>query len=114
ELVDALRQCDGLHVQCLLLVRDDFWLAVSRFMRALEIPLIEGRNIALVDLFDTAHARRVLVSFGRAFGRLPGNAPPLAPEQNRFLDQAIAGLARDGKVIPVQLSLFAELLKGEP
>src|SRR6185436_3509063 len=26
-LVDALRQCDGANVQCLLLVRDDFWLS---------------------------------------------------------------------------------------
>ena len=33
ELVDALRQCDGGRVQCVLLVRVDFWLGVSRFMR---------------------------------------------------------------------------------
>src|SRR5262249_14385030 len=35
ELVQALRQCDGGRVQCLVMVRDDFWLAVSRFMQAL-------------------------------------------------------------------------------
>src|SRR5439155_4869400 len=29
ELARALRQCDGGHVQALLLVRDDFWLAAS-------------------------------------------------------------------------------------
>ncbi len=44
ELVQALRQCDGVHVQCLLMVRDDFWLAISRFMRELEIRLLEGQN----------------------------------------------------------------------
>ena len=33
ELVQALRQCDGGRLQCLILVRDDFWLAVSRFLR---------------------------------------------------------------------------------
>ncbi|MHB8900555.1 MAG: serine/threonine-protein kinase, partial [Thermoguttaceae bacterium] len=27
-LIQALRQCDGQHVQCLVLVRDDFWLAL--------------------------------------------------------------------------------------
>ncbi len=27
ELVEALRQCDGHRLQCLLMVRDDFWLA---------------------------------------------------------------------------------------
>src|SRR5262249_53699342 len=47
ELVQALRQCDGGRVQCLVMVRDDFWLAVSRFMRELEIRLVEGRNSAL-------------------------------------------------------------------
>src|SRR5262249_32212262 len=33
ELVAALRHCDGEHVQALVLVRDDFWLAASRFLR---------------------------------------------------------------------------------
>ena len=32
ELVAALRQCDGEHVQAVVMVRDDFWLAASRFM----------------------------------------------------------------------------------
>ena len=44
ELVAALRQCDGEHVQAVVLVRDDFWLAASRFMRDLEIRLLEGRE----------------------------------------------------------------------
>src|SRR5262249_5506225 len=48
ELIRALRQCDAGRVQCLLLVRDDFWLAVSRFMQALEVPVMEGENSRLV------------------------------------------------------------------
>ena len=60
ELVEAIRQCDGGRVQCLVMVRDDFWLGVSRFLRELEVPLVEGRNIGLVDLFDLDHARKVL------------------------------------------------------
>src|SRR5256885_6192701 len=36
ELVQALRQCDGGRVQCVVLVRDDFWMAVIRFLRELE------------------------------------------------------------------------------
>ena len=51
-MVQALRQCDGGRVQCLVTVRDDFWLATSRFMQGLEIRLREGDNQALVDLFD--------------------------------------------------------------
>src|SRR5439155_6541523 len=44
ELVQALRQCDGARVQCLILVRDDFWMACTRLFRQLEIPLEEAEN----------------------------------------------------------------------
>jgi hypothetical protein len=114
ELVAALRQCDGVRVQALVLVRDDFWLAVSRFLKELEIPLVEGHNSALVDLFDLLHARKVLAEFGRAYGRLPDNLAEMQPEQQRFLDDAVSGLAREGKVVSVRLALFAEMIKGKP
>ncbi|MFM8891043.1 MAG: serine/threonine protein kinase, partial [Planctomycetia bacterium] len=39
DLATALRQCDGTHVQCFVMVRDDFWVAVNRFMRDLDIRL---------------------------------------------------------------------------
>ena len=44
ELVAALRHCDGEHVQAIVLVRDDFWLAASRFMRDLEIRSARRRE----------------------------------------------------------------------
>ena len=72
ELVAALRQCDGEHVQAVVMVRDDFWLAASRFMADLEVELVQGQNTALVDLFDPRHARKVLTAFGTAYGNLPG------------------------------------------
>ena len=112
QLVRALRQCDGGNVQCLLLVRDDFWLSTTRFMHALEIPLLEGVNSALVDLFDEAHARTVLRAFGLAYGRLP--ECDLSADQLQFLDRAVEELAHDGKVVCVQLSLLAEMMKGRP
>jgi hypothetical protein len=114
ELVQALRQCDGGRLQCVVMVRDDFWLAVSRFMKALEVEILEGRNSALVDLFDLLHARKVLAAFGRAYGRLPDNLGHCTKDQDAFLDQAVAGLAQDGKVISVRLALFAEMVKGKP
>ena len=92
ELVAALRQCDGEHVQAVVMVRDDFWLAASRFMRDLEIRLVEGENSALVDLFDPRHARKVLMAFGRAYGALPENADDLTGDQESFLNQSISGL----------------------
>src|SRR5207248_6391043 len=39
ELVQALRQCDGDRVQCVVMIRDDFWMAATRFLRELEIRL---------------------------------------------------------------------------
>src|SRR5579871_5359088 len=114
ELVQALRQCDGERVQCLLMVRDDFWMAATRFMQALEIRLVEAGNCCAVDLFDLLHARKVLGEFGRAYGRLPDSLGPSSKDQNAFLDQAIAGLAQEGKVISVRLALFAEMVKGKP
>jgi serine/threonine protein kinase/formylglycine-generating enzyme required for sulfatase activity len=114
ELVQALRHCDGGRVQCLVMVRDDFWLAVSRFLGDLEIELVQGRNMALVDLFDPRHARKVLAAFGRAFTALPERTDALTQEQEAFLDQAIVGLSQEGKIISVRLALFAEMVKGKP
>jgi PAS domain-containing protein len=110
-LVDALRQCDGVCVQCLLLVRDDFWLPLGRFLREVEVPLREGENCAAVDRFDPLHARAVLLAFGRAYQRLPTGA--LTADQDRFLDQALEGLSEDGAIAPVRLSLFADMVKGK-
>jgi serine/threonine protein kinase len=114
ELVAALRQCDGEHLQAIVLVRDDFWLAASRFMRELEIDLEPNANIALVDLFDLQHARKVLTAFGRAYGKLPERHRDWTTEHESFLSQAILGLAQGGRVISVRLALFAEMVKGKP
>jgi serine/threonine protein kinase len=113
DLVQALRQCDGGRVQCIVMVRDDFWMAATRFMRELEIRLLEGQNSAAVDLFDLDHARKVLAAFGRAFGKLPDNISDTTKEQNKFLKQSVSGLAEEGKVICVRLALFAEMMKGK-
>ena len=114
ELVDALRQCDGEHVQAVVMVRDDFWMAVTRFMAELEIELVQGQNTAAVDLFDPRHARKVLTAFGTAYGNLPERTDDLSRDQHAFLDQAITELAQDGKVVSVRLALFAEMMKGKP
>ncbi|MBL9124039.1 MAG: serine/threonine-protein kinase, partial [Planctomycetaceae bacterium] len=113
-LAQALRQCDGGHVQCLLLVRDDFWVGLSRFMHEVEVPLAEGVNLATVDLFDLRHAKRVLAAFGRAYGWLPEDKQALTRPQDSFLEQAVTDLAHDGKVVPVRLALFAEMAKSRP
>ncbi len=113
ELVQALRQCDGGRVQCIVLVRDDFWMAATRFMRELEIRLVEAQNSAAVDLFPIRHAEKVLTAFGQAFGSLPENLGDLSKEQKSFIKQSVNGLSEEGKVICVRLALFAEMMKGK-
>ncbi len=130
ELPAALRQCDGDRVQCLILVRDDFWLAISRFLQEMEVRLIESENCAMADLFDQPHARKVLNAFGVAFGKVgwdsvPTNSPSSSqnasqtgrdgvPTYNSFLDQAVTALAEENKIISVRLALFAEMVKSKP
>lgn len=114
ELAPALRQCDGDRLKAIVMVRDDFWMAVTRFLRELEIRLVEGHNFAAVDLFPTRHARNVLAAFGRATGDLPPLVGDLSKDQEDFLKQAVDSLAEDGKVISVRLALFADMMKDKP
>jgi eukaryotic-like serine/threonine-protein kinase len=114
QLVAAMRQCDGEHVQALVMVRDDFWSAATRFMKELEMNPVPDQNIAFVDLFDLQHARRVLGAFGAAYGKLPERERERTRDHQAFLDQAINELSQDGKVISVRLALFAEMVKGKP
>ena len=114
ELVAALRQCDGEHVQAIVMVRDDFWLAASRFMRDLEIGLVEGENIAAGGSLRPSACPQ---GPGRVRASLREHARrdrDSTRDQGAFLDQAVAGLAQDGKVISVRLALFAEMVKGKP
>ena len=112
QLVSALRHCSGAGLQCLLLVRDDFWTSITRVMQQLDIPLVERENSVALDVFDQDHVRKVLFAFGRAFGKLPECEP--AADQQMFINAAVDGLARAGKVMPVRLALFVEMIKGKP
>lgn len=112
ELVRALRHCDGIHIQGIVMLRDDFWMAATRFMRELEIDLVERENSMAVDLFPVRHAEKVLAAYGRAFGNLSPNAGEDTAEQKSFIQQSISGLAQEGKVVSVRLALFAEMVKG--
>ena len=53
----------------------------------------------------------MLAEFGKAYGRLPQNLGECSLGQSHFLDEAVEDLAENGYVIPVRLSLFAEMIK---
>lgn len=111
SLTDALLQCDGGAIQAIVMVRDDFWISVSRFLRELDIPILERDNSALVDLFDLDHAAKVLGLFGRAYGKLPDSTKAWSQDQNEFVRQAINGLSQDRKVISVRIAILADMMK---
>ena len=110
ELARALSECDGERVQALVMVRDDFSMALFRFLEVLGIDFKKGENAYVIHRFDHQHARKVLMAFGRAYGRLPAAGGDLTQEQKDFLEQALKGLSQDGEVVPVRLALFAEMV----
>ncbi len=108
KLVEALRQCDGVSLQCLLVVRDDYWMAVSDFLRQVEEPLLEGHNAVALQLFSIPHAQAVLTKFGRAYSRLP--VGDLTVAQQSFVTQSVDSLADSGRVVCLRLALFAQMM----
>ena len=114
ELVKALRQCDGRRLQSIVMVRDDFAMGAARLMNALDVPILQGENFATVDLFEVEHAAKVLTRFGQAFGKLPANAGNLSAHERQFVNDVSRGLAQDGKIVSVRLSLFADMVKSKP
>jgi eukaryotic-like serine/threonine-protein kinase len=114
-LVKALEHCDGGRLQAVVMVRDEFFLAIDRFMDALNVPIRKGINMMLVDKFAPDHARRVLAEFGRAYGRIPDGQEPYTRDQELFLDRATELLAdAAGRVVSVQIALFADMLQDKP
>ncbi|MEW4486657.1 protein kinase [Thalassoglobus sp. JC818] len=111
ELTSSLRQCDGSRLQAVLVVRDEFWMSASRLMQALDIEIHNRSNASLLDLFSKEHARRVLAGFGAYFECLPSNLQDLTAEQQQFLSDSVDWLAEAGQVVPIQLVMFAEMMR---
>ena len=107
-------ECDGGQVQAIVMVRDDFSVALLRFMGTLGINRSRIR-ISPSSISSTSdHATKVLTAFGQAFGALPDDQDAITEDQRTFLDETVAGLAQDGRVVSVRLALFAEMVKGDP
>lgn len=117
ELLQALKLCDGEHVRCLLMVREEFLSAAFRLEGPLGIQLRSNANLHLVDFFDRQHAEKVLTLFGRALKRFPDEPAPLSDEQSRFIRQVVSEMSQDetrgNGIACVRLALYAEMMKGE-
>lgn len=112
ELVNALRQCDGIHTQAILILRDDYWIPVSRLMNDLDSEIQTDLNARFVELFPLDHGAKVLELLGRAHGIIPEGT--LNPDTARFIQRAVELLAVDDRVAPIHLTFFVEMFKKRP
>jgi hypothetical protein len=110
-LVDAIRQCDGKNLQCVLLIRDDFWMPATQFFHELDLRLVQDVNCIAVDRFDRKHASYVLTEFGRAYGCLPEDLGEITNEQSKFIARIIDAVQENGRVISIHLAVLAQMLK---
>ena len=109
ELVDAVKKCDGGHVQTIVLVRDDFWTAVTRFSTQIRVKFDRDSNSYFVDLFHQPHGEKVITAFGQYYGRVDN---PLTSDQQEFIKRAIKALALRGMILPLRLALFTLVFQG--
>lgn len=110
ELLKALRHCDGENLCCLLMVRDDFWLSATEVMAQLDLKVQEGVNALGIPLFDRKHARKVLTAYGQAneaFGE------KLTNKQVDFVSDAVSEMSEKGRIIPVHLALFSQMMDSD-
>ena len=110
NLIVALRQCDGGNLSCILMVRDDFWMSATQFMAQLDLKVQEGVNALGIPLFDRKHARRVLTAYGQANEAFENE---LTKEQTRFVSSAVAEMSNNGRVIPIHLALFSQMMDSD-
>lgn len=112
ELVKTLKQNRGALVQYMLVVRDDFWSSVHKFMEVIGEELTP-KNHRLLQLFDIEHAEKVLRLFGMAYQKV--DATP-TQQQTEFIQRAVAGLANENRneVVCLRLSLFAFMMRSRP
>ena len=111
QIAKAMRHCNKDFFMCLLVVRDGFWLALTRFFDALELDILENKNFRSIDLFDKSHAEKVLRQLGRAYGKLPAEPKPLTNSQKNFIESTVNQLTKGHHVVCIQLVVFAEMFK---
>ncbi len=107
-LMEALRQCDGENIQCLFLVRDDFWLSIQQLFGVLDSSIRDGENSLPLPLFDEAHASRILIDLGQAYGCIDDKPKK---SQLDFVKRSIWKLKTNGRIVPAHLTLFVEMMK---
>lgn len=110
-LQDALRQCDGKHLQVLLVVRTEYMPLAEQTLKAWGLAIEPGKNQGAVAPFAPEHAFQVLLRMGQAFRHLPEATVELKFDQKQFLHQVVDGLTEGGVVTPAYLGHFVRLAR---
>lgn len=112
DLIEAVKRSRAEMIQFVLIVREDFWSSVKRFMAAIDQEL-SNSNEGILRLFEPDHARNVLLLFGKAYGRIDETP---TTQQLEFVRLAVDGLANanSNEVVCLRLSLFAFMMRGKP
>ena len=93
-----------------MLVRDDFWMSATQFMAKLDLKVQDGVNALGIPLFDRKHARRVLTAYGIANEAFDGE---ITPKQKIFVASAVDEISDHGRVIPIHLALFSQMMDSD-
>ncbi|MEM0926134.1 MAG: serine/threonine-protein kinase, partial [Planctomycetota bacterium] len=112
-LIQLLRQCDGTTLRTVMLVRNDFFIAVAKFFRELDIPIQEHRNFSTIPLFDRQHAASVLTEFGQALGKWEAGDTGRRTRQ-AFLREATRRLSGPEGIECVRLAILVETIRSIP
>lgn len=108
SLLRCLKQCNGVRLAVLLVVRDDFWVGASKFFSELSINIDTGRNAGVVNFFDEDHAMHVLTRFGQSLDRLPAS---LQKKHKKFIRIAVSEMSDGTYVSPILIALFVEVFR---
>ena len=108
SLVKALRQCDGIRIQAILVIREEFWRSTSQLMQELDIPMRQGENISLCTPFDKDHTRFVIEKIANTFEQFRA----LSNRKRRAIIQHGLTLIEDrGRFPPVNIAILVQILE---
>jgi serine/threonine protein kinase/formylglycine-generating enzyme required for sulfatase activity len=112
HLALALRHCSPGKLQALLLFRKEFYAVASNFVsRQLELEISTNWNSLQLPSFTDSHARLVLGIFGHVLKGLPEETAEWRSDQREFLTRVVNSLSVGTSVIPVQLTVFAQMFR---
>ncbi len=109
DLIRSIKRCKNSPIQFILIVREEFFSAIHRFMESIGEELTQ-KNYRVMQAFDLGHAKNVLLAFGQAYNCV-GTQP--AATELQFIDNAVKALANmtGNEVVCVRLSMFADMMR---